>query len=86
MSQKLTKQRKNHLRNELCYVCYLYWRWKIKRAHYLSPKHSLTLSQGFTNEMGENEVKVATIGVFIGEEMVVDKNQLIWLLASVCQV
>jgi hypothetical protein len=30
-------------------------------------------------------MKRARVGVFIGEEVEVDKNQLIWLFANVCQ-
>jgi len=35
--------------------------------------------------MGGNEVKRVRIGVFIGEEIGVDKDQLIWPLVNVRQ-
>jgi hypothetical protein len=36
--------------------------------------------------MGGNEVKRARVGVFIGGEIRVGKNQLIWFLTNICQV
>jgi hypothetical protein len=55
---------------------------KLRELILLSLKHSFTLPQGFTDKMGRNDMKWVRVGVFIGEEIKVDKNQLIWLLRT----
>jgi hypothetical protein len=75
MLRKLTNQSKNNIRNELGWGGYLPWRWKTKRSPSRFPKHFFTLPQGSTYEMGGNKMKKASVEVFIGEEVEVDKNQ-----------
>jgi hypothetical protein len=57
---------------------------EVERLRELILSLQNTLPQGFIDEMGGNAMKRVRVGVFIGEEIKVDKNQQIWLSAKVC--